>query len=124
MFRAVLFALAFVLLTAQPAPAQTTIADCLTRSGYSQAVPDTPLTRLSGVDAWAGGHGERVLRDGEPVGTAYLDDSDGARRMVRFYVYDGAVYALVYKHPADPARRLPGEAAGVYHADCLIRVGG
>lgn len=119
---AVLCGVAFVLLAFQPAPARMTVADCLLRSGYSRGVPDTPITALEGVEAWGGGHGERVLREGASIGMAFLDDSDGARRTVGFYAYGGDVYAFVYKALNDPARRLPGEPAGVWHGDCLIRV--
>ena len=119
---AVLSGVAFVLLAFQPAPARTTVADCLLRSGYSRGVPDTPITALEGVEAWGGGNGERVLRDGASIGMAFLDDSDGARRTVSFYAYGGNVYVFVFKHPDDPARRLPGEAAGVVHGDCLVRI--
>ena len=121
---AVLIGVAFALLAFQPAPARMTVADCLLRSGYSRGVPDTPITALEGVEAWGGGNGERVLREGESIGMAFLDDSDGARRTVGFYAYGGNVYAFVYKALNDPARRLPGEAAGVVHGDCLIRVVG
>lgn len=112
----------FVLLAFQPAPARMTVADCLLQSGYSRDVPDTPVTTLAGVPAWAGGNGERVLRDGELVGSASLYDTDGARRRVWFYAYGGSVHAFVFKALNDPARRLPGEPAGVVHGDCLIRV--
>lgn len=113
---------AFALLAFQPAPARMTVADCLLRSGYSLGVPDTPITSLAGVEAWGGGNGERVLIDGELAGSASLYDTDGARRRVWFYAYGGSVYAFVFKALNDPARRLPGEAAGVVHGDCLIRV--
>lgn len=113
---------AFALLAFQPAPARMTVADCLLRSGYSRAVPDTPITALEGVEAWGGGNGERVLREGESIGMAFLDDNDGARRTVGFYAYGGNVYVFVFKALNDPARRLPGEPAGVVHGDCLIRV--
>ena len=42
---------AFVLLAVQPAPVPGTVADCLFASGYSRAVPDTPITTLAGVPA-------------------------------------------------------------------------
>jgi hypothetical protein len=119
---AVLCGVAFALLAFQPAPARMTVADCLLRSGYSRGVPDTPITALEGVEAWGGGNGERVLREGESIGMAFLDDSDGARRTVSFYAYGGNVYVFVFKALNDPARRLPGEPAGVVHGDCLIRV--
>jgi hypothetical protein len=112
--------LAFVLLAFQPAP--ITVADCLLQSGYSRAVPDTPITTLQGVDGWANGNGERVLQDGVSIGFEFLDDSDGARRMVSFYAYGGAIYVFVFKHPDDPGRRLPGEDRSVWHGDCLLRV--
>ena len=112
----------FVLLAFQPVP--ITVRDCLLRSGYSSGVPETPITSLAGVDAWAGGFGELVLRDGARIGTAYLDDSDGARRMLSFHVYAGAVFVFVYKHPDDPGRRLPGDPPGTWHGDCLLRVAG
>jgi hypothetical protein len=112
--------LAFVLLAFQPAP--ITVADCLLQSGYSRAVPQTPITTLAGVDGWANGNGERVLTDGASIGLEFLDDSDGARRMVSFYAYSGAIYVFVFKHPDDPRRRLPGEDRSVWHGDCLLRV--
>lgn len=114
-------ALAWAVLAFQPAPPLVTVADCLLRSGYSRGVPATPVTALAGVDAWAAG-GERVLIDGARVGTAYLADADGATRMASFYVYGGAVYVFVFKHPDDPARRSPGEPAEVWHGDCLLRL--
>ena len=115
---------AFALLAFQPAPARMTVADCLLASGYSRAVPDTPITALEGVEAWGGGNGERVLREGESIGMAFLDDNDGARRRVWFYAYGGSVHAFVFKAPNDPARRLPGEAEEVQHGDCLLRLTG
>jgi len=122
-FKALLLTgVAFALLAFQPASG--TVADCLLQSGYSRAVPDTPVTALAGVPAWANGNGEQVLRWGMSIGMNFLDDSDGARRMVSFYVYGGDVYAFVFKHPDDPTRRLPGEAPGVWHGDCLLRVTG
>ena len=114
---AVLFA--FVLLTFQPA--QTTVRDCLLQSGYSLSVPETPVTTLTGVDAWVT-EGELVLVQGENIGWSYFDDSAGSRRMVSFHVYDNNVYVFVYKHPDDPGRRLPGEARDVWHGDCFLRL--
>jgi hypothetical protein len=114
--------LAFVLLAFQPA--SITVADCLLQSGYSRAVPQTPITTLQGMDAWAGGNGERVLQDGASIGFEFLDDSDGTARMIGFYAYDGAIYAFVYVHPDDPARRLPGEDHSVWHGQCLLRITG
>lgn len=121
---AILLGVAFVMLAFQPAPAPMTVADCLLASEFSRGVPDTPVTTLVGVPAWAGGNGERVLTDGEQVGSASLYDSDGARRRVWFYAYGGSVFAFVFKHPNDPARRLPGEAEEVQHGDCLLRLSG
>lgn len=112
---------AFILLLFQPMP--MTVEQCLLRTGYSRAVPASEVTALRGYDAWAGGLGELVLSNGARIGTVYLDDSDGARRMVSFHVYAGGVYAFVYKHPDDPNKRLPGEPAGVWHGDCLLRIG-
>lgn len=117
-----MLALIISVLLLQPAP-PVTVADCLLRSGYSVSVPETPVTTLAGVDAWAGGFGELVLSDGAVIGLTFLDDDAGARRMVSFHVYAGGVYVFVYKHPDDPGRRLPGEAAGVWHGDCLLRIG-
>jgi len=121
---AVLCGIAFVLLAFQPAPARMTVADCLLQSGYSRGVPDTPITSLAGVEAWGGGNGERVLRDGAQVGSASLYDTDGARRRVWFYAYRSSMFAFVFKAPSDPARRLPGEAEEVVHGDCLLRLTG
>lgn len=120
--RLLIFALAFALLAFQPAPEPVTVTDCLLRSGYSRAVPQTQVTTLAGTDAWAGGMGERVLGEGVNVGFEFLDDSDGARRMVSFHVFDGGVFVFVYKHADDPARRLPGDPPGTYHGDCLIKI--
>ena len=119
----VLIGIALALSAFQPAPVTVTVADCLLRSGYSRAVPETPVTTLAGVEAWANG-GERVLIEGEQVGAAYPRDSDGTRRMVWFYVYAGQMYAFIFMHPDDPARRLPGEPAGVWHGECFLRVTG
>lgn len=120
---ALVTAAAFVLLAVQTAPV-VTVRDCLLRSGYSRSIPATPVTLLAGVEAWGGGVGERVLREGANVGMAYLEDGDGATRMVGFHVWQGNVYLFVYKHPSDPARRLLGEPRGVYHGDCLLRITG
>jgi hypothetical protein len=114
--------LALVLLAFQPAP--ITISDCLLQGGYSRAVPQTPITTLAGVDGWANGNGERVLQDGASIGFEFLDDSDGARRMVSFYAYAGAIYAFVYVHPDDPGRRLPGDPPDTWHGSCLLRITG
>jgi hypothetical protein len=118
-----MFAVIVALLLLALQPAQTTVADCLTRSGYSASVPVTPVTTLAGTDAWADGYGELVLTDGALIGLTYLDDDAGARRMLSFHVYAGDVFVFVYKHPDDPGRRLPGEAAGTWHGDCLLRIG-
>ena len=120
--RLLILAAALVLLAFQPAPEPVTVADCLLRSGYSRAVPDTPVTALTGVDAWGGGMGERVLSEGEEVGYVFMEDSDGAPRMVAFYVYAGNVFVFVFKAEDDPGRRLPGEPDGTWHGDCLLRV--
>lgn len=112
--------LGILLLLVQPMP--MTVEQCLLRSGYSRAVPASEVTALRGYDAWAG-QGETILQNAQQVGIVYLDDADGARRMVSFHVYAGGVYAFVYKHPDDPNRRLPGEPAGVWHGDCLLRIG-
>jgi hypothetical protein len=120
----VALALLIALFTLAFQPAQITIADCLLQSGYSRAVPQTPITTLAGVDGWANGNGERVLIEGARVGFVMLDDSDGAQRMIGFYAYAGAVYAFVYKHPDDPGRRLPGDPPDTWHGSCLIRVTG
>jgi hypothetical protein len=114
--------LALFLLSFQPAP--ITITDCLLQSGYSRAVPQTPITTLAGVDGWANGNGERVLTEGARVGFVMLDDSDGTARMIGFYAYTGAVYAFVYKHPDDPGRRLPGDPPETWHGQCLLRITG
>lgn len=114
--------IAFLLLLFQPAP--VTVRDCLLANGYSRAVLETPVTMLAGVGAWPGGLGERVLAEGVNVGYDYLDDSDGARRMVSFHVYGGAVFVFMYKHPDDPDRRRPGEPAGTWHSDCFLRITG
>ena len=114
--------IAFVLLAFQPAP--VTIADCLTRTGYSSGVPVTPVTTLAGTDAWANGYGELVLNDGAVIGLTFLDDNAGARRMLSFYAYAGGVFVFVYKHPDDPGVRLPGDPPGTWHGDCLLRIGG
>jgi hypothetical protein len=114
--------LAFFALTFQPA--SITVADCLLQGGYSRAVPETPITTLQGVDGWANSNGERVLQDGASIGLEFLDDSDGAARMIGFYAYAGAIYAFVYVHPDDPARRLPGEDRSVWHGQCLLRITG
>lgn len=120
--RWLIVALAFALLAFQSPPAPVTVESCLLRSGYSRAVPVTALTQLAGVEAWAGGEGETVLREGVTVGHAFIEDSYGRTRMVSFHVFAGNVFAFVYVHPDDPRRRLPGEPAGVWHGDCLIRV--
>lgn len=117
--KAAFLALALSLLAFQPA--SFTIADCLLASGYSRAVPNTPITQLAGVDAWDT-DGERVLTQGEQIGWASVYDADGARRMIAFYAYAGDVYWFVFKHEDDPGRRLPGEADSVWHGDCLGRV--
>ena len=116
--------LALVLLAFQPPPALVTVTECLRQSGFRRAVRETPITTLKGAEAWGDGLGERVLMDGINVGMEYFDDEDGARRMVSFHVYAGDVFVFVYKHPDDPARRRPGEAAGVWHGDCLLRITG
>jgi hypothetical protein len=113
---------AFFALAFQPVP--ITITDCLLQSGYSRAVPQTPITTLAGVDGWANGNGERVLTEGARVGFVMLDDSAGAQRMIGFYAYAGSVYAFVYKHPDDPGRRLPGDPPDTWHGSCLLRVTG
>lgn len=115
-------ALPVLLLAFQLAPVPITVESCLLRDGYSRAVPDTPITALEGVEAWAGGVGERVLREGASIGTAFVEDSDGTTRMVSFYVYAGSVYLFVFMHPDNPLRRLPGEPAGVWHGSCMLRV--
>lgn len=120
--RLLVIAVAFVLLAFQPAPAPITVADCLLQSGYSRAVPATPVTELAGVNAWVGGLGERVLIYGRMVGMEYIEDSDGATRMVSFHVWAGSVYAFVYMAENDPHRRLPGDPDGTWHGDCLIRL--
>lgn len=102
-------------------PVSTTIAECLLSSGFSSAVTETPVTLLTGVDAWVA-EGEQVLVEGENIGWSYFDDSAGARRMVSFHVWGGNVYAFVYKHPDDPGRRLPGDTAGTWHGDCFLRL--
>jgi hypothetical protein len=115
--RAAAFALA--LLTFQPAT--VSVRDCLLSSGYSRAVPETPITTLAGVDAWAT-DGVAALTEGESIGFVVLDDSDGARRMIGFYAYAGNVYAFVYKHLDDPGRRLPGDPDGTWHGDCFFLI--
>ena len=102
-------------------PATVTVADCLLRSGYSRAVPDTPITTLAGVDAWAQ-DGIAALTEGAFIGFASVDDSDGARRLVAFYAYAGSIFAFVFKHENDPGRRLPGEPSEVWHGDCMVRL--
>jgi len=119
-----LAAAAIAPISAASQPAQMSVRDCLLQTGYSSGVPDTPVTTLVGADACGGGFGELALRDGQRVGTVYLDDSDGARRMISFHVYAGAVFVFVYKHPDDAARRLPHEPAETWHGDCFLRVGG
>lgn len=113
---------ALVLLVSQPVPALITVTDCLLQSGYSHAVPETPVTTLAGLNAWVDGLGEQVLTEGISVGFEFLDDSDGARRTVNFYAYEKDIYVFVYKHPADPLKRLPGEASSVWHGDCLLKI--
>lgn len=111
--------IAFLLLAVQPA--QTTIGACMLIGGYSRAVPDTPITTLAGTDAWAT-DGEAALINGETVGWAYLDDTDGARRMVSFHAYAGNLYAFVYVHPDSPARRYPGDPPGTWHGACMLEI--
>jgi hypothetical protein len=110
---------ALFLLAFQPMP--VSVRDCLLQSGYSRAVPDTPVTTLAGVDAWAT-DGVAALTEGERIGFVVLDDSGGARRMIGFYAYAGNVYAFVYKHPDDPGRRLPGDPDGTWHGDCFLLI--
>jgi len=116
---ALFFGLTLAVVLAEAArPEVVSVADCLTRSGYSGAVVAGEAASLRGVNAWDGG---TLMQAAQRIGAVPVE-TDTGRRWLWFYALGGNVYVFVEKHADDPGLRLDGEPVGTRHGDCFLRV--
>lgn len=110
--------LVLALVACTPTPRYYTIEDCLLKSGYSTEVTHASrhVAELRGVSGWSQ-YDQTVFLNSQHIGFAGVMTDTGLRRIL-FSVYQGAVYAFVFKHKNDPRA---GEKPN-WHGDCFLQL--
>jgi len=115
-----LIILAMLVLTTNAQDDRMTVAECITRSGYTSEVYGA-IADVSGVNAWVGDE-TPVMTSGERVSTFEILTNTGNRR-ASFLTLDGGLFLFVYMDVDEPGGLVRvHERLYAHHGACLLRI--